>query len=366
MTIAAIVIGVVQVILLAQAVKNRKLFSRLEPASEQTVHPPVSVCLPMRDEQANAKRLLDSLLESINDATEIVVLDDGSSDDTPNILRSFEQQYPQRIRVIEGKPKPDDWRAKIWAMQQLSDAAGGEILVFIDADVRLSSGALASLLSAAEQSRADFYSIFPKQITTRSTDLLVDHVFTTLLHLLPMQFVPDPAYPSAVAGCGQVQYVRRKALSTIGGYESLRGSLHDGLHTARLVKRSGGTVGFAYGADMVSCEMYASFREAWQGFTRNAFQASGSLIALVLTSGLLIAAFVAAPVMLLNKTSALILGLPTIALYLHYVLLSKAFSLRRDFVIRLPLSVLLSSVLQWWSYLKNKLGLRTNWRGRAA
>jgi hypothetical protein len=268
---------------------------------------------------------------------------------------------------VNGKTKPSDWRAKVWAMQQLSEAATGDTLVFIDADVHLAPGALASVLSAARQERSDFFSIFPQQITTGSTDLFVDHVFTTLLHLLPMQFVPKAAYPSAVAGCGQMQVITRSALNRIGGYASLRESLHDGLHCARLVKRSGAGVGFAYGAELVSCEMYPSFREAWRGFTRNAFQASGSFLALVLTSAILLGAFVAGPLLLLcGSPAALVVLTPTVALYLHFAFIARTFDLRPDFVLRLPLSVMLSTAVLWWSSIKNKLGIRTTWRGRAA
>lgn len=367
MMIATIIIGVLQVLLLAQAIRNRTLFARLRRVEQRSAQQNVSVCLPMRDEEANAERILASVTCELDNITEVVVLDDGSTDRTPEILRAFQVRYPGQVRVVNGKTKPSDWRAKVWAMQQLSEAATRDTLVFIDADVHLAPGALASVLGAARQEQSDFFSIFPRQITTRSTDLLVDHVFTTLLHLLPMQFVSEAAYPSAVAGCGQLQVITRSALSRIGGYASLRESLHDGLHSARLVKRSGGRVSFAYGADLVSCEMYPSFRDAWRGFTRNAFQASGSVLALVLTSAIMLGAFVAGPLLLLSGSPAALVALsPTVALYLHYVFIASAFDLRPDFVLRLPLSVVLSTAVLWWSFIKNKLGIRTTWRGRAA
>ncbi|MBS1904408.1 MAG: glycosyltransferase [Bacteroidetes bacterium] len=367
MMIAAIIIGVVQVVLLAQAVRNRKLFALLRHVEQRSAGASISVCLPMRDEEANAERILASITSELDCIAEVIVLDDGSTDRTPEILRAFQVRYPGRVRIVNGKTKPSDWRAKVWAMQQLCEVATGDTLVFIDADVHLAPGALDSVLGAARQEESDFFSIFPRQITTRSTDLLVDHLFTTLLHLLPMQFVSEAAYPSAVAGCGQLQVITRSALSRIGGYASLRESLHDGLHSARLVKRSGDRVGFAYGADLVSCEMYPSFREAWRGFTRNAFQASVNAPALVLTSAIMLGAFVAGPLLLLCGSPAAIIALsPTVVLYLHYVFIARTFDLRPDFVLRLPLSVVLSTAVQWWSFIKDKLGIRTTWRGRAA
>jgi len=43
------------------------------------------------------------------------VLDDNSSDETPSILRDYENRY-DRIRIIEGRDRPDGWKGKTFAV----------------------------------------------------------------------------------------------------------------------------------------------------------------------------------------------------------------------------------------------------------
>ena len=362
--ILALITAFIQIVLTSQAIRNLKLFKRLEKSTGSSSID-VSVCLPMRNEEANAERILNSLVKELHLVREIIILDDESSDSTPSILAKFVTLYPDKIRVIHGNPKPDDWRGKVWAMSQLAAQSKGEYILFVDADVSFDEGGLSSLLDAMSEDRVDYFSIFPRQITTRSTDILVNHIYTTLLHLLPMQFVREEKYPAAVAGCGQVQLVRKEVLVKVGGYEVIKESLHDGLHLARKVKSIGGKVSFAYGADSIGCMMYSSFGDAWGGFTRNAYQATGSFISLLITSSIILFAFIIGPIISMGSMlQTIIVVTSTIFLYGNYLRIIRSFDLSSGFIVRLPLSIALFTLLQWTSYVRHKLGIKSVWRGR--
>ncbi len=367
MIILAIIVACLQFALAFQAMRNLRLFPKLQQSDDVGVKHMISVCLPMRNEEVNVARLLDSILLERSVILEIIILDDESIDSTPSIIHLYLQKYPEFITLIHGKPKPDDWRGKVWAMSQVANDAEGEYLLFMDSDVYLKRGAISSIIQQSHNTNADYFSIFPRQITTPSTDLLVNHIFSTLLHLLPMQLVGDKKYPSAVAGCGQVQLFRKDTLSKIGGYEAIKDSLHDGLHTARRMKQAGYSVAFAYGSDLVSCKMYNSFSEAWSGFIRNSFQATGSVIALFFTSLTLLSAFVIGPLVSMRCfLSSLIVLCSTFVLYANYFRIIRTYHLAGSFLFRLPFSIILSTILQWVSFFKNALGLRSSWKGRKA
>ena len=64
----------------------------------------VIVVLPAYNEQENLPGLLDNLAEALTDASldfEIVVVDDGSSDATPDILTQRGTQLPLRVQRHE-------------------------------------------------------------------------------------------------------------------------------------------------------------------------------------------------------------------------------------------------------------------------
>lgn len=78
--------------------------------------------IPARDEERNIAGAIEAALAS--DATEIIVLDDGSSDRTAEIVR----QLPARL--LEGAPLPGGWRGKNFACAQLAEAASQPVLIF--------------------------------------------------------------------------------------------------------------------------------------------------------------------------------------------------------------------------------------------
>ena len=67
-------------------------------------------------------------------ALQLLIRDDGSTDGTAAIALAA-AEGDERLRVIAGEALPDGWLGKNWACQQMGDAAGGELLIFSDADV---------------------------------------------------------------------------------------------------------------------------------------------------------------------------------------------------------------------------------------
>ena len=96
--------------------------------------PKVSICIPARNEENVIQRCVESVLNQDYDNFEVCVLDDNSEDKTLSILNNLELTT-NKLSVIHGSPKPDDWLGKPWACHQLANKSDGEILIFVDADV---------------------------------------------------------------------------------------------------------------------------------------------------------------------------------------------------------------------------------------
>ena len=91
--------------------------------------PKVSVIIPVY----NAEKYISDAIESVIAQTyknwEIVAVNDGSIDRSPEILKDYEDQYPNKIRVIH-QPNSGLSMARNIAIS----AANGEYIAFLDAD----------------------------------------------------------------------------------------------------------------------------------------------------------------------------------------------------------------------------------------
>ena len=100
----------------------------------------VSILIPARDEAANIGACLEAALAQWGVDFEVVVMNDGSTDATPAIVRDITAR-DARVRLLSAPPLPEGWSGKMHACAQLGAAARGTHLLFIDADVRLAERA---------------------------------------------------------------------------------------------------------------------------------------------------------------------------------------------------------------------------------
>ncbi len=243
--------------------------------AEQELPSSISILIPARNEERNIGILLEHLrAQEVRDFS-VVVLDDGSDDDTAEIVRRHARE-DARIRLIDGEPLPAGWTGKNWACHQLSLAANGDILLFVDADVRPSPHAVADTLGAFTTHEADAVSAFPQQILHGAAARLIVPIMDLILYgFLPLPLVHRTRTPSLAAANGQWIAFRREAYDRIGGHAGVRAEIVEDIALARRVKRHGGTMLLTAGAGSVACRMYEGFAEVREGFSKNFFAAFG-------------------------------------------------------------------------------------------
>src|SRR5205823_13807813 len=91
----------------------------------------VSVIVPARNEAVNIEACVRSILATGYRPLEVIVVDDGSSDDTAAIVERL-----AGVRLVRGAELPPGWFGKPWALVQGYRVARGEVLLFVDADTR--------------------------------------------------------------------------------------------------------------------------------------------------------------------------------------------------------------------------------------
>ncbi|MGK7392883.1 MAG: glycosyltransferase, partial [Candidatus Cyclobacteriaceae bacterium M2_1C_046] len=172
---------------------NRRDFTPLLPAKKNIYDdqaPLVSICIPARNEEAVIRRCVESALSQEYPNFEVIVLDDESTDRTPDILKQVSNKFSGSLKVIRGNPKPDNWLGKPWACQQLAEEAKGSILLFIDADTWLDKNMVAKIVRTMGHDVIDFLTTWPQQkLETFWEKAVIPLVYYALLTLLPARYV---------------------------------------------------------------------------------------------------------------------------------------------------------------------------------
>ena len=238
--------------------------------------PLVSLLVPARNEAANVRVCVRSLLTQTYGRLEVVVLDDRSDDDTGAILEQ-ERTRDSRLVVLTGEEPPPGWTGKNWACHQLALAARGDVLLFADADTDFfDPNAVSGIVGALQSSRADLLSGLPKQVLgTVGETLVVPMFYWAFFCFTPL--AAGLVWRRAVfaRAVGQLMAFRREAYDAVGGHAAIRGSVVDDLSLARRIAAAGLACRIMDATGIVRCRMYRSGREAVAGFGRNLFAAFG-------------------------------------------------------------------------------------------
>ena len=338
---------------------NRREFVAPAPAEGR---PQISVLIPARNEEANIAAACAAVLASEGVEVELIVLDDASTDRTPAILAGIEDP---RLRVAGAPKLPPGWSGKQHACHVLSGLARHELMVFVDADVRLEPDALSRMAGFMQRNDAGLASGFPRQVVvTWSEQLLLPLIHFLLLGFLPMALMRRRMDPGLGAGCGQLFIARRDAYVAAGGHAAIRASLHDGLTLPRAFRRAGHMSLLFDATGFARCRMYANAAQVWEGLCKNATEGMAKPAALpvwtlILAGGqvLPLALVVFAPSV--PAFAALMLGLQT------RLMLSQQFRQPLLSAALHPFGVAGLLVIQWFSLLRAAMGGQATWRGRA-
>ncbi len=231
----------------------------------------VSVLIPARNEASTIGYLLSSLEKQTLTGFEVIVLDDGSEDDTSNVVAPYLDRNTA-WKLIRGKNLPRGWKGKNWACQQLANEAQGTTLVFIDADVVMSPEALSSVVNAYTEMHVALLSVFPSQIyPVLGSGIIIPLMHWFLLSFLPVALVRKSTRESFTAVNGQMLVVNREAYLSIGGHEAVKASIVEDMDLGRTLKRHSYPIAAVLDNNLVSCRMYRSYKDAFNGFSKNIF-----------------------------------------------------------------------------------------------
>jgi hypothetical protein len=269
--------------LIANIAYALKLRAAVEQSPRVPLHPPIgelpslSVIIPAYNEAENIVNCVCSALASSDlppEKLEVWVVDDQSVDETWEILQQLQTRLNDpRLKLMAGQPRPEGqvWLGKNWACTQAAEVAQGEYLLFLDADLTLNKGAIATALEFAQKQQTDLFTLCPTVACGCLAEWLAQPlIIHTMMIGFNFQSVNDPATDAAFAA-GMFMLFRRSSYEQIGGHRAVAAKVVEDVELGRLVKYSGLKLYCALGNELASVRMYRTGAALWEGWTKNLY-----------------------------------------------------------------------------------------------
>ncbi len=224
--------------------------------------------IPARNEEQNLPALFESLATQTLRPDETILVDDHSIDATSAIGEKC------GVQVYRAPDLPQGWTGKNWALWNGYLHSDGDILVFLDADVRLAPRAVESLVFE-QRRQGGVISVVPYHQTEKFYEK-----FAMVFNVLGIFAFGSPfEQRSTKKGVyGACVVVSRKDYEAIGGHESVRSEMLDDLNLGARFQNAGIRVTNYIGRGLVSFRMYSGgLRSEVEGFSKGAILSAASL-----------------------------------------------------------------------------------------
>ena len=267
--VALTIIAIFQIVLATRLVARLAATSRGRSIERSSNAFPgaVGVIVPVLDEIERLAPCLEGLIAAGPEVAKIIVVDGGSRDGTPELVRSFEKRDP-RVELIETIPC-DGENGKVHGLVTGLRELETPWVLIIDADVRPRPDLVPALLETAAKERVSILSVATQQVLADRLDQIVHPaLLTTLIYRfgIPGHATSDP---QRVQANGQCLLIERELLDKVGGFDPYRHVIAEDVALARDVARLGERVGFYESPDLISVEMYAGGRETLRNWSRS-------------------------------------------------------------------------------------------------
>ena len=333
------------------------------PLDGETDHdapvPTISVIIPARNEANRIRACLEAIVGAPG-IYEVVVVDDESSDETAAVASRL------GATVLSGKPIPNGWVGKAWALHQGVQAATGEWVVTLDADAVAHPQLAQAVVQRAQRDGLRFVSVGARfDCPSKGAQWLHPAMLTTLVYRYgPSGYKGKVKSDSQLANGQCMAFLRRDAIDH-DVLTRVRGETIEDVALVRLVASMGWSVAMLDGSKLLTVRMFESFTDTWNGWGRSLSLASVDNARRVFGHSIVLMLAQVAPLWML------VLGLSTpVSIALLLIRIGTLFGMHRAYLQHSlwywlsPLADALALIALFRGLIRQVFGRKATWRGR--
>jgi hypothetical protein len=253
------------------------------PSADDSRCPRVSLIFAARDEEEKLPAALSTLAAIDYPHLEIVAVNDRSQDASGRILDEFARRH-ERFRVVHITSLPAGWLGKPHALQQGYEKAGGELILFTDADVRFAPDVVRRSVTLMREKSLDHLTLFCDVDMEGFWDKVLIPFFGLAFYLATDPYRACNPHSRTYVGVGAFQMLKRTAYEACGTHRRLALEVLDDMKLAKMVKEGGFQVGAAVAQDALAVRWHAGLGNLIRGVTKNFFAGAGYSPAMVIFS----------------------------------------------------------------------------------
>ncbi len=250
--------------------------------------PKISIIFSARNESANVRPALESMLGLDYPDYEVIAVNDRSEDETYAVLKSFHDPKLQVLNILE---LPEGWLGKNHALFEAYRHSTGSWLLFTDADVHFHRDTLKASVEMIQEKNLDHLVVFPDMICGKWIEKIFCSAFILAFF---RRFRPwkalDPESENFI-GVGAFNMVRRETYRGAGTHQKIAMDVLDDIHLGRMIKVFGGRQMGVCGPELVKVRWAVGWEGVLKSLEKNAFAGfdySAPLLVLATFAGILL------------------------------------------------------------------------------
>ena len=232
--------------------------------------PSLSIIVPARNEEAQIRNGLTTLLQSTGVEFEIIAVDDRSTDSTGRIMDEV-AATDARLKVIHVTLLPDGWLGKNHAMHVASEQATGDLLLFTDGDIIYEPSAIEIAVRHFVRHRLQHLCLLPKMIPGSVFENAVVTFFGLAFAVGMQLHLIRTRWPLSYAGVGAVNLVNANVYRSLGGHKPIAMDILDDVKLGKMMKKNGGRIDFQLAPKLLSVRWQQSLWGVVTGLEKNGF-----------------------------------------------------------------------------------------------